>query len=103
MITSDLLAASLGTMMGSPHVLIAGLWVARISPKRPRFWLELIAAIIVCTALQFSFDQGMNDIPSSHGLGGWFVLVTFATIYATIIFLAVRKLRKMLKRDQNAA
>lgn len=94
----ELLGGSLGTMMGNPFILVAGLVVARMPPNRGRFWLELAAAIVVCTAIQFTFDKGLSNLPSDYSLGRWLLLVGFGTVWATVIFLLVRGLRSLLRR-----
>lgn len=97
----ELLGNSLGTMLGNPTILIAGLLVARRSPPTGKFWLELLTAIIVCTAIQFSFDKGVSDLPSDRTLAGWLPLVALATIWATIVFMAVRKIRSAFRSPQG--
>lgn len=94
----ELLGSSLGTMMGNPQILVAGLIVSRNSPRTPRFWVELGLAMVVCTAIQFTFDEALSDLPSHFSLGHWFVLVTLATVWATLIFLGTRSLRQRFRR-----
>jgi hypothetical protein len=92
----ELIGGSLGTMIGNPIILIAGFVVSRTSPAKPRFWIELVLAAIVCTALQFSFDKGLSDLPSRFGLGEWFALVGLGTVWATTILLLLRILKSAL-------
>lgn len=95
----ELVGGSIGTMMGNPVILVAGLLVARRSPNSGRFWLELVAAMVVCTTIQFSFDKGMNDLPSGYSLGRWFALVGLATIWATVVFLLLKGVRSLFRRQ----
>ena len=97
----ELLGGSLGIMIGNPLILIAGFVVSRTSPAKGRFWIELIVAAIICTALQFSFDKGLSDLPSRFGLGDWFILVSLGTIWATVIFLLLRKLKSVMTRRRT--
>lgn len=96
MAVPELLGGSLGIMIGNPIILIAGFVVSRSSPARARFWIELVIAAVVCTALQISFDKLLSDLPSPFGPVYWFILVSLGTVWATIIFLLLLKLKSAL-------
>lgn len=90
-------------MLGNPWILIGGFIVAKKSPTAGEFWVRLAAAMGICTAIQIGFDGMANDGPSRWGFFGWFVLVSLGTVWATLIFLAVRKFREMLNGPKDMA
>lgn len=88
-------------MLGNPWILIAGFIVAKKSPRSGEFWLRLIAAVGVCTVIQIIFDNIFYDAPSRWGFGGWLVIVSLSTVWATIIFLGLRKILEIFRRSKN--
>lgn len=88
-----LVGGSIGMMMGSPWILVAGYLLAKNSPREQRTWGLLVLAAVVCMMLSVGFEAVANGGTFPYSFMWLFMLHLAATFWAMLIFLLVRWLR----------
>jgi len=95
-----MIGGSLGTLP-NPWILVAGFLVAKEHPGTAKFWIKLICAMAICVLVNVIFDR-VFDFPDSN-LSFWKLVpwTSLAVVWATLIFLVVRRPWKPARNDTD--
>lgn len=80
-------AGGLGMLGGTPWIWVAGFLVVRHPTNQPRFWIDAVAAVVVCTLLTYILALMMDFPPPLLEL---VVLTTGAVTIMVLPLLAIR-------------